>query len=131
MKQKSPLIALAVAFSLVASSTAFAVGGHGDDHKPKFGGIVSESKAFDVELVAKPDLITVYLSDHGKPMSAKGAKGKVTLLSGTDKAEADLAPAGDNKMQAKGNFNVAAGTKALVTITAEGKPLSSLRFTLK
>ncbi len=131
MKQKSRHIALALAFTLVTAPTAFAAGGHGDDHKPKFGGIVSEGKAFDAELVAKPDLITVYLSDHGKPMSAKGAKGKITLLSGTDKVEADLAPAGDTKLEAKGKFNVATGTKAVVVITPEGKSASTVRFTIK
>lgn len=131
MKQKLRHIALALAFTMVTVPTAFAAGGHGDDHKPKFGGIVSEGKAFDAELVAKPDLITVYLSDHGKPMSAKGAKGKITLLSGTDKVEADLAPVGDTKLEAKGKFNVAAGTKAVVVITPEGKSASTLRFTIK
>ena len=131
MKQKSRHIALALALARVAAPTAFAAGGHGDDHKPKFGGIVSEGKAFDAELVAKPDLITVYLSDHGKPMSAKGAKGKITLLSGTEKFEADLAPAGDTKLEAKGKFNVAAGTKAVVVVTPEGKAAGTLRFTIK
>jgi hypothetical protein len=131
MKQKSRLIALALSSSLVAFSTAFAAGEHGDHHQPKFGGIVAEGKAFDAELVAKPDLITVYVSDHGKPMSAKGAKGKITLLSGTDKSEAELVPAGDNKLEAKGKFNVSTGTKALVVITPDGKTASTLRFTLK
>ncbi|HPT56143.1 MAG TPA: hypothetical protein PLK42_05675 [Casimicrobium sp.] len=133
MKQKSPFIALAVtlALGLVAAPAVFAAGGHGDDHKPKFGGIVSEGKAFDAELVAKPDLITVYLSDHGKPMSAKGAKGKITLLSGTEKVEADLTAVGDSKLEAKGKFNVAAGTKAVIVITPEGKSASTVRFTIK
>ena len=133
MKQKSPLLAIAgrLALGLVAASTAFAAGGHGDDHKPKFGGIVSEGQSCDAELVAKPDLITVYWSDHGTPMSAKGAKGKITLLSGTEKVEADLASAGDTKLEAKGKFYVAAGTKAVVVITSEGKSASTLRFTIK
>lgn len=131
MKHKSPLITLVVAFSLVATSTAFAAGGHGEDHKPKFGGIVSEGKTFDVELVAKPDLITIYLSDHGKPMSVKGANGKITLLSGSEKVEADLTPAGDTQMSAKGKFPVASGTKVVVMITPQGKSASKLMFTLK
>ncbi len=131
MKKHSKIISLTIALGLITSPLAFAAGGHGDDHKPKFGGIVSEGKAFDAELVAKPDLITVYLSDHGKPMSAKGAKGKITLLSGTEKVEADLASTGDTKLEAKGKFNVAAGTKAVVVITPEGKSASTLRFTIK
>jgi hypothetical protein len=131
MKQKSRLITLVLAFGLVAAPAAFAAGEHDDHHKPRFGGIVAEGKAFDAELIAKPELITVYVSDHGKPMSAKGAKGKITLLSGTDKSEAELVPAGDNKLEAKGKFNVTAGTKILVVITPEGKTASTLRFTIK
>lgn len=131
MKQKLRLVALMVTFGLVATLAAFAAGAPDDHHKPKFGGIVAEGKAFDAELVAKPDLITVYVSDHGKAMSTKGARGKITLLSGTDKSETDLLPAGDNKLEAKGKFNVAAGTKALVVITPEGKTASTLRFTIK
>ena len=92
---------------------------------------MAEGKAFDAELVAKPDLITVYLSDHGKPMSAKGAKGIVTLLTGTDKLDVEPVAVGDTKLEAKGKFNVAAGTKAVVVITPEGKTASSLRFTIK
>ena len=74
MKQKLPLIALASAFGFATPSTACAAGGNGDDHKLKLGGIVAEGKAFDAELVAKPDLITVYLNYHSKPMSAKDAE---------------------------------------------------------
>ena len=131
MKHTSPLLKLVVAFSLLATSTAFAAGGHGEDHKPKFGGIVSEGKTFDVELVAKPDLITVYLSDHGKSMSVNGANGKITLLSGTEKVEADLTPAGDTKMLAKGRFPVASGTRVVVVITPQGKSAGKLVFTIK
>ena len=131
MKPQSPLIALALAFGFVASSNTFAAGALDDHHKPKFGGIVAEGKAFDAEILANPDLITVYLSDHGKPMSAKGAKGNVTLLNGTDKLDAELVAVGDAKLEAKGKFNVAAGTKAVVVITPEGKTPSSLRFTIK
>ena len=131
MKQKSRLVALMVTFGFVATPAAFAAGTPDDHHKPKFGGIVAEGKAFDAELVAKPDVLTVYVSDHGKPMSTKGARGKITLLSGTDKTEADLVPAGANQLEARGKFNVAAGTKALVAITPEGKTASTLRFTIK
>ncbi len=130
MKQHSKIISLTMALGLITSPLAFAAGNH-DDHKPKFGGIVAEGKAFDAELVAKPDLITVYLRDHGKPMSAKGAKGKITLLSGTEKFDAELVAVGDTKLEAKGKFNVAPGTKAVISITPEGKAASTVRLTIK
>jgi hypothetical protein len=130
MKNVSRLIAVALSLGLVSGSIAFAAGAH-DDHKPRFGGIVAEGKAFDVELVAKADLITVYISEHGKPMSAKGAKGKITLLSGTEKMDAELQAIGDGKLEAKGKFLSAAGTKAVLTITPENKAASMFRLTLK
>ena len=34
---------------------------------PKHGGIVMETKAGDLELVAKPERIVLHVSDHGKP----------------------------------------------------------------
>ena len=46
-----------------AASPAFAA----EDHKPHHGGVVVETKAGDMELVAKPDLIVIHVSDHGKP----------------------------------------------------------------
>ena len=130
MKKVSALFAVTtLALGLATSPVAFAAGSH--DHSAKFGGIVAQGKAFDAELVAKADLITVHVSDHGKPMVTKGAKGKITMLTGADKSEVELMPAGDSRMEAKGKFNVSAGTKAVVEITPEGKKPSTLRFAIK
>jgi hypothetical protein len=130
MKQKSTFLAAAFAsLALIAAQTAFAGGAH--DHAPKFGGIVADGKAFDAELVAKPDLITVHLSDHGKPLATKGAKAKFILLTGSEKSEVALEPAGESKLEAKGNFNVAKGTKAVLEVALEGKKPSTVRFEIK
>lgn len=115
--------------ALLAGGSALA-GGSPDDHKPRFGGLVVEGKQADFELVAKPEVIQLYLRDHGKAMSASKASAKVTLLSGSDKQEVTLAPAGD-KLEAKGSFRVAAGTKVVAVITNGGKSLGTARFTLK
>ncbi len=131
MHFKSLTRTAALSVGLMASLLAFAAKDGDDHHQPKFGGIVAEGKAFDAELVAKPDLITVHLNAHGKPMSTKGFKGKITLLSGTEKVEADLASAGDTKLEAKGKFNIAASTKALVVLTSEGNTANSFKFSLK
>ncbi len=130
MKLKSNLLALAAfSFGVTTTCVAFAAGSH--DHSPKFGGVVAQGKAFDAELVARPDLITVHFSDHSKPMMTKGAKGKITLLTGAEKTEAELIPAGDSRMEAKGKFNVTKGTKAVIEMTPEGKKPSTLRFAIK
>jgi len=116
-----PLLAAAVVALPVAAA---------DDHTPKHGGTFLETKAGDLELVAKPDMIRVHVSDHGKPMKLTSGTGKVTVFNGAEKTEAPLALVGD-KLEAKGNFKVAPGTKVLAEVSLNGKPAVAARFTLK
>lgn len=120
------LTSLALAFCLVGQASA--AGGH--DHTPKNGGVVVETKAGDLEIVAKSDLLQIFISDHGKTVSLDGAKAKVTLLNGAEKSEAELTPAG-NKMEAKGSFKVVKGTKGIAVVTLAGKPPATARFEVK
>ncbi|MBX3662427.1 MAG: hypothetical protein KF804_08260 [Burkholderiales bacterium] len=117
--------------SLIASGNTLAAEKHihNDDHKPMHGGIVVESKDIDFELVAKPDLLQLYLRDHGKPMDISKVAAKITLLAGTEKQDVELKPAG-NRLEAKGQFKVSAGTKAVAQVSIAGKS-SSARFVLK
>lgn len=123
----APALALASCLAL-SSGAAMAAGEH--DHVAKFGGVVVETKVGDLEIVAKPDALQIYVSDHGKPMKLDGAKAKVTLLNGTEKSEAVLAPAGD-KLEAKGAFKVGKGTKGIAVVTLAGKPPATARFSVK
>ena len=117
-----------IAFAAFAVGPVMAADDHG--HAPKNGGIVVETKAGDFEIVAKPDLLQIFISDHGKPVSLEGAKAKVTLLNGAEKSEAELLPAG-NKMEVKGSFKVAKGTKGIAVLTLAGKPPATARFEVK
>lgn len=101
-----------------------------EDHTPKHGGVVVETKAGDLELVAKPELIVIHVSDHGKPMKLSSASGKVTVFNGNDKSEAPLALVGD-KLEAKGSFKLGAGAKVLAEVSLNDKPAVAARFTLK
>ncbi len=114
----------------VTASVMALVAQAAEDHQPKHGGVVVETKAGDMELVAKPELIVIHVSDHGKPMKLTSATGKVTVFNGNDKAEAPLALAGD-KLEAKGSFKVGTGTKVLADVALNGKPAVAARFTLK
>ncbi len=116
------------ALALVVAGSAFAAGDH-DHHKPMHGGIVVGGKAMDYELVAKPDVLHLYLSDHGKAMDASKATAKLTLLTGSDKQEVELKSVGD-KLEAKGSFKIAAGTKVVAVVSLAGKS-STARFVLK
>ena len=122
---RAALLATSIALS---AAPALAVDNH--DHSPKHGGVVVETKAGDVEIVAKPDSIQIYITDHGKPMKLDSAKAKVTLLNGTEKSEANLVFVGD-KLEAKGAFKVAKGTKGIAIVTLAGKPPVTARFDIK
>ena len=102
----------------------------GGDHTPKHGGVMVETKAGDMEIVAKPDNLRIYFTDHGKPVKFDGAKAKVTLLNGSEKSQVELTPAGD-KMEAKGTFKVAKGTKGIAVMTLAGKAPVTARFDIK
>ncbi|HAG76626.1 hypothetical protein [Caldimonas aquatica] len=125
----SKLITLA---ALVAVGPAFAADkhAHAHEHESMHGGLVVEVKDVDLELVAKPDVIQLHLRDHGKPVDVTNGSAKLTLLSGTDKQEVELKPAGD-RLEAKGSFKVGAGTKLVAVVTLPGKPSTTARFTLK
>lgn len=123
-------IKTALLASLVAIAATSASAGSGHDLKPKFGGVVVETKVGDVEIVAKPDSIQIHITDHGKAVKLEGAKAKVTLLNDAEKSEVDLIPAGD-KLEAKGAFKVAKGTKGIALVTLEGKPATTARFEIK
>lgn len=131
MKKRFLTATVAAVLALTAASTALAAGEHqaGDDHKPRHGGIVAPTRAMDFELVAKPTAIHLYLRDHGKPMDVAKATGKLTLLTGAEKQEVELKPAGD-KLEATGSFKVGPGTKAVAVVTVAGKPTTA-RFALK
>jgi len=100
------------------------------DHSPKHGGVVVEVKDVDYELVARPEVISLYLRDHGKGVDLKGASAKLTLLTGAEKIEVALVATTD-RLEARGTFSIASGTKVVAIVTRPGKPVQTVRFTLK
>lgn len=125
---------LCIAAALALAGPAFAAEDkheHAHEHKSLHGGIVVEAGHIDFELVAKGEVITLHLRDHGKPVAAKGASGKLTLLNGATKSEAALAPAGDSSLEARGAFKLGAGTKIVATVQLPSKQPINVRFALK
>lgn len=103
---------------------------HTDDAKPAQGGVVTVVKDVNYELVIKPDTASLYVTDHGKPVALKGASGKLTLLSAANKMEVPLTAAGD-RLEAKGDFKLGPGTKAMATVKMADGVATTVRFTLK
>ena len=124
--------ALLASIALALAGSAFAAGehNHAHEHKPLHGGLVVEVNDMDYELVAKPTVIQLHLRDHGKPTDVAKASAKLTLLSGAEKQEVELKPAGD-KLEATGTFKVGPGTKVVALVTIAGKPAGTVRFALK
>ena len=124
-------IHLILAITLGLSGLASAAGGHdhGHEHKPLHGGIVTEVKDMDYELVAKPDSIQLYLRDHGKPADITKGSAKLTVLSGNQKQEINLIPDGE-RFLAKGTFAIAPSAKAVAQVSMGG-PTVTARFVIK
>lgn len=122
MKRYLPLFAAA----LLAAAPALA---HEDHGKSSHGGVVADAAAFQAELVAQPERLTLYVSEHGKPLATAGGSAKLTLLAGGQKTEVVLSPAGDDRFAATGSFKVQ-GAKAVATVSIPGQPAKTLRFTL-
>lgn len=123
------VVRLITALAFAATANAFAAENHSHDTKPLHGGVLMVVKDIEYELVAKPDMLQLHLRDHGKPIDVSKGSAKLTLLAGTDKQEVELKPAG-NKLEAKGNFKVAANTKVVAIVSLAGKS-STARFVLK
>ena len=124
-------IHLILAITLGLSGLAFAAGGHdhGHEHKPLHGGIVTEVRDMDYELVAKPEQIQLFVRDHGKPVNISKGSAKLTVLSGNQKQEISLLPDGD-RFLAKGAFAITPGAKAVAQVSLDG-PAVTARFVLK
>ncbi len=121
----SKLLAAAVLGLSVLSFNAMAHGGA----KPKHGGVVATASDLGFELVGTPTGAVIYVDDHGKAMVPTGMSGKLTVLNGADKSEAELVVVGD-KLEAKG-VKLAAGAKVVAVLTTPAKKAITARFTVK
>lgn len=125
------LTQLIVVANLAFSGIVFAAEQHehAHEHVALHGGVVVEVKDIDYELVAKPDVLQLHLRDHGQPVDISTANAKLTLLTGTEKQEVELKPAGD-KLEAKGSFKVTGNAKVIAVISINGK-VTTARFVLR
>lgn len=122
---KKSLLAVVLGTSAMVANGALA---HGE--KPKHGGIIQVSSDIAFELVAKGDVATIYVEDHGKPLATAGMSGKLTVLNGAEKSEAQLKPAGDNRLEAPG-MKLVKGAKAVASVTTSKNKTISVRFAVK
>jgi hypothetical protein len=120
------LLTLAVlGLSALSFSLAMAHGGAQAMH----GGVAVMASDLGFELVGTPNGAVIYVEDHGKPMTPTGMTGKLTVLKGSEKSEAELIVAGD-KLEAKG-IKLAAGAKVVAALTTSARKAITVRFTVK
>jgi len=126
MKMKHLISVASLAISCLSMNPVLA---HGDA-KPLHGGIVQLVNDLSFELVAQADGATIYLMDHDKPMASKGITGKLTVLQGTKKSEADIKEGGDNTLRVMG-VNLGKGDKLVAALTNVNGKSMTVRFTIK
>jgi hypothetical protein len=122
---KKLLTVVVLGLSVLSFNAAFAHGGGPAKH----GGVVATASDLSFELVAAPDGAVIYVEDHGQPMAPTGLKGKLTVLNGAEKSEADLVVAGD-KLEAKG-LKLAKGAKVVAALVTPSAKAITVRFTVR
>ena len=116
---KPSILALALVLALPVAANA-----QGHSHKGPNGGELVDVEGGHAEFVDTPTEIALHLSDEdGKPVSAKGATGKATILSGGKTETVDLAPTG-TKLAGALTKPLASGDKVVVSArTADGRKI--------
>ena len=94
------------------------------------GGIVRTVSDLQYELVVKGSDASIFVDDHGKPSTTAGMSGKLTVLMGKETTEAELRPAGDNRLEAKG-LKLGSGARIVAVIRRDATKTVTVRYTLK
>jgi hypothetical protein len=124
MKHLIPVACMALSFFSMNPALA-----HGDV-KPQYGGIVHKVNDVSFELVAQADGAIIYLMDHGKPVPSKGITGKLTVLQGSNKIEADIKEAGENTLRVLG-VKLGKGDKLVAALSNVSGKNMTVRFQIK
>jgi hypothetical protein len=109
------------------SALGFNAFAHGT--KPQYGGVVSTAGELSFELVAHGEAATLYVVDHGKPVDTSKMSGKLSVLNGAEKSEAELKVVGPNKLEAAAKLS--SGSKAVATVTLPNGKVVTARFSVK
>jgi hypothetical protein len=121
---KKLLVALSASLALLTAGAS----AHGPA-TAVHGGVVQTAADLQFELVAGRDGVALYVVDHGKPADSSRLSGKLTVLNGTEKTEAELKPAGANRLQAA-NVRVGKGAKVVAIVKGTGGTPVTLRFAM-
>ena len=127
MALKKLVIATCLAMGLGALDAPVALA-HGSATS-RHGGISQMAGDLGFELVSTADGVALYVDDQGKLVAPAGIAGKLTVLNGTQKSEADRVAASD-RLEAKG-IKLAPGAKVVAALTTAQKKAVTVRFTVR
>lgn len=96
---------------------------------PEHGGVVAQVQDLELELVAAPNVIRLYLRRQGRPVEIARSRAELVLTSGPDRQAVELVPAGD-RLEASGHFQLGTGTVVVAMVSPGGGPALSARFVL-
>lgn len=122
---KTLVTAALLGLSALTATVALA---HGEN-KARHGGVMASASDLGFELVGTPGGAAIYIDDHGKPMPPTGMSGRLTVLQGGQKSEAELLPTAD-RLEAK-DVKLASGAKVVAALTTPAKKAITVRFTVK
>jgi hypothetical protein len=121
MNIKTLLSAAALSIASAASAHEVAKGPH--------GGPVAEAGDYHVELVARDNVIEVFLTDASdKPVPAVGFKGVAILVIGGKSSRVTLEPTADAQLAGKAAGPFPAVLKGVVQITAPAGKTAQAKF---
>lgn len=112
----------------LALSVGISAQAHGTG-QARHGGVIATVQDLNFELVSTPGGALLYIDDHGKPLTPTGFTGRITVLNGTAKTEADWVVAGD-RLEAKG-VKLNPGAKAVASLSNPAKKPITVRFVVK
>lgn len=93
-------------------------------------GQIRMAGAYHIELVAKNNALTAYITDHaGQNVDTKGATASAILLNKAQKTTVTLSPANQNTLKGAGQFAISPETKIVMTLQMAGQPAVQARFT--
>lgn len=129
MKKLITVLVLGISVLGISALTLDSAWAHGGV-KPKHGGVVQATGDLSFELTTSNNGVTIHVEDHGKPLDTAGMTGKLTVLNGSERTEAALKPAGENRLEANG-VKVGSGTRAVAALTSRDGTAISVRFSIK
>lgn len=117
------------ACAAAAWSAGTAALAHGEA-KARHGGVVQVASDIAFELAQMPEGAVLFLEDHGQPLPTQGAFGKLIVLKGSERTDAELVAGGGNRLVAPG-VKLESGVRAVVSVTLTSKKTVIVRFRLK